>query len=113
VEQARLLVPREHRPPKEGRAIPYAKDRKEVDRIIGVCLKVQRLQKGMRQQDLARLLNINAPEVSYLERGRRRLTVVRLLEICDALGSDPADFMTKASRFTADVPRETSARGEV
>lgn len=50
---------------------------------------------GLTQVDLAAKLDRPQSFVSKYERGERRLDIVEFLEVADALGLDPAEFIEK------------------
>ena len=58
-------------------------------------LRELRLEKGMRQQDLANKLGEPQSLVSKYEAGERRLDVLELREICKALGVPLSEFVKK------------------
>lgn len=49
----------------------------------------------MRQADLASLLNKSSSFVSRYEKGRRALSVVEFLEICEKINTDPHDLINR------------------
>lgn len=67
-------------------------------------LRDLRLGSNLRQVDLARLLGVNQTFVSKYERGERRLDLIELRQVCDALGTDLVAFVKafeKANRVHA------------
>lgn len=60
-----------------------------------VTLKIRaaRQRRGMSQRDLARALGMAQSTLSRIERGERRVSVDRLIEIARALGVRPADML--------------------
>ena len=66
---------------------------------IGRRVKQARLAKGMTQQQVADRAAFKRPTVSYLEQGRRNLTVGSLLSLADALGIDPCDLIRDLPRY--------------
>ncbi|NFV78990.1 helix-turn-helix domain-containing protein [Magnetospirillum aberrantis] len=50
---------------------------------------------GMRQHELAAALDIDQGTISKIERGVRRIDLVELVAITEALGIDPLDFVAR------------------
>ena len=53
---------------------------------IGRDIQSLRAQSGLTQAELAALVDLDAPAISRVERGERRISADRLLSICRALG---------------------------
>ncbi len=53
-----------------------------------------RKSKGITQQELANRLDRPQSYIAKVETGERRLDVVELIEICDALKKDAAEFVS-------------------
>ena len=69
------------------------KDPRDPDRLkFQQLLRRLRVQKAMRQEDLAAELGKPQSFVSKYEAGERRLDVIDTREICHALGISLADF---------------------
>ena len=58
-------------------------------KIIGACLADARRRANLTQQELAKRLDKPQSFVSNYERGQRRIDVLELLRIMDALDGDP------------------------
>ncbi|GBD89114.1 helix-turn-helix domain protein [bacterium BMS3Abin03] len=54
-----------------------------------------RIGSGMRQTDLAEKLNVPQSFVSKIESGERRIDLIELKEICEALGSNLKEFINE------------------
>lgn len=52
---------------------------------FGIRLKYYRLLKGLTQEQMAELLNVDAHYISDIERGTRNITFKTLFRIADAL----------------------------
>ena len=63
--------------------------------VLQTLLRQIREEAGMRQVDLARLLDKPQSFVSKYEAGERRLDLLELRLICAALGVPLADFVTR------------------
>ncbi len=70
------------------------KDRKLLLREI---LKNTRIEKGLRQVDLAEALGRSQSYVAKLESGEKTLDFVEVLEICKVLQLNPAKLIKKLS----------------
>jgi transcriptional regulator with XRE-family HTH domain len=69
-------------------------------KAAGAILAVAREKAGISQQELAAKLSKPQSFVSAYERGSRRVDVLELLVIAEALDANPADiFKTIAQRF--------------
>jgi transcriptional regulator with XRE-family HTH domain len=75
----------------EGDRGPYARDQ-EVFRVL---LRQVRLEAGLRQQDLAARLGVPQSLISRAETGERRLDVIELRRICQALGVPLPEFVAR------------------
>jgi transcriptional regulator with XRE-family HTH domain len=70
--------------------------------ILLQLLRESRQEAGLRQQDVADLIKEPQSFVSKYESGERRLDILELREICQALGVSLADF---AARLEASLQR--------
>lgn len=66
-------------------------------RLLGQRLRDLRLQRGVRQADLARQLGISAAYLNLLEKGRRAVQLPILFRALEALDADVERFMAEAS----------------
>jgi transcriptional regulator with XRE-family HTH domain len=62
---------------------------------LGKLLQEARLEVGLRQVDLAKLLGMPQSYVSKFESGERTLTVPELISICKALNISTANLIKK------------------
>lgn len=76
----------------------HTTDHKKLQRL----LKQVRLGAGLRQEDLAELLGKPQSFVSKYEKGDRRLDLIELRQICEAVGISLTDF---AKRFEESVQK--------
>lgn len=65
----------------------------EMDRAIGAAIRVRRYKKKMSQPKLAKLLGVTPMAVQHYETGRTSLSVVKLVQIAEALGCKTRDLM--------------------
>ena len=61
--------------------------------ILGRVLAHTRECAGLKQSDVAARLGLPASYLSKIESGTRRLDVIELIRIAEALGADPADLI--------------------
>ena len=62
-------------------------------------LRSVREQAGLTQTDVAKTLGVHQSYVSKYESGERRLDVIELREICEALEISPATFMRRLDKL--------------
>jgi len=67
-------------------------------RILGHVLVAARERAGMKQAALATKLDLPPSYLSKIENGTRRLDVIELIQIADAMGTDPADIVSELQR---------------
>lgn len=73
---------------------PSQYGRKEVARAFGATLRAARLQRGVSQDELGVLCDLDRTYPSLLERGLRHPTRRMLLRLGDALGTAPERLVT-------------------
>ena len=61
--------------------------------LFRCCLKKRRVSAGLTQRDLAARLNRPQSFVAKYESGERRIDVIEFLEIAEAVGFDPSEFL--------------------
>lgn len=75
--------------------------------VLREMLRDAREQAGLTQSDVSRSIGKSQTFLSDVERGVRRLDVIELWEICQAMGVDLTAFV---ARFEAELARRRSAR---
>ncbi len=70
-------------------------DRKQVLRSLGTQVRKVRLERGMRQEDLAIALGLSVAYVSLIERGRRNPPITTVLALAEALNANPTDLLVR------------------
>ena len=55
-------------------------------RNIGINIKSERLRRGISQEELAEKCDISRNSVSLIETGKINPTIIRVIDIADALG---------------------------
>lgn len=78
---------------------------------VGPRLRLERMQRGISQIDLARRTSIAQANLSNIENGKQDITVSTLLQICVALDVKPSIVLDPPVR-EASNPRYTRARLE-
>lgn len=72
-------------------------------KIFREVLKMERKNRNVSQESLAKMLGIKQSYISKTEIGDRRLDVIELLEYCDAMGITLTDFVFRMEgRLLAD-----------
>ena len=71
-------------------------------RLIGQKVRQVRLERGLKQTELARTLGISAAYLNLLEKGRRPVQLPLLLRALEALEVDAESFMASAGEGSAD-----------
>ncbi|WP_461081138.1 helix-turn-helix domain-containing protein [Spirosoma flavus] len=61
---------------------------------IGEKIRLQRLQRGLSQENMADLLNLSTTAYGDIERGKTDLTLSRLTQIAQALDVSPLTLLT-------------------
>jgi transcriptional regulator with XRE-family HTH domain len=62
-------------------------------RLLGELLVETRARAGRKQSDVAEKLGLPASYLSKIESGTRRLDVIELIRIAEAIGADPAEIV--------------------
>ncbi|MBZ9602955.1 helix-turn-helix domain-containing protein [Phyllobacterium chamaecytisi] len=65
----------------------------DLNREIGQRLRELRLLAGMTQQGLGTAIGVSYVQIQKYENGENRIAVSTLIFICQALNSDPMDFI--------------------
>jgi transcriptional regulator with XRE-family HTH domain len=63
--------------------------------ILGNVLVAARERAGLKQSDVAAKLGVPASYLSKIENGTRRLDVIELIQIAEAMNADPAQIITE------------------
>jgi transcriptional regulator with XRE-family HTH domain len=71
----------------------YLKPKADYKMKIGENVRKWRDIKGLKQQELARMLNITPPALSHIENNITELILQRIEEIADVLGILPAQLL--------------------
>lgn len=66
--------------------------------ILGQVLAMARERAGLKQSDVAAKLGMPASYLSKIENGTRRLDVIELIQIADAMGVDAGALLAELQR---------------
>lgn len=66
---------------------------------VGAKLQSLRKQNGIKQDVVARKLNISRPQISKIENGKVPITLMILLTYCELINSTSADFFQEISQL--------------
>lgn len=61
--------------------------------VLGRVLVRAREARGLKQSEVAATLGVPPSYMSKIENGTRRLDVIELVQIADAMGADPAELI--------------------
>ena len=67
-------------------------------KLLGEVLVRARERAGLKQSDVAARLGLPASYLSKIENGTRRLDVIELIQIAEAMDTDPAEIMRELRR---------------
>jgi len=67
-------------------------------RILGEVLVRARERAGLKQSDVAARLEVPASYLSKIENGTRRLDVIELIQIAEAMGVDASEMVREVQR---------------
>jgi transcriptional regulator with XRE-family HTH domain len=82
--------------PKKGKIGPrFTASTKLEQKALQLLLRQLRVDAGLRQKDIAKALGKRPSFVSYYETGARRLDLLELREVCEALGVSLGEFVRK------------------
>lgn len=68
-------------------------DKDKFLREFGLNLKIERIRKGLTQEQLAEKADCSAPYIGYVERGLKCPTVFQYVKIADILELDTGEFI--------------------
>jgi transcriptional regulator with XRE-family HTH domain len=67
-------------------------------KVVGACLAAARQRANLTQVEMAERLGRTQTFVSEIERGQRRVDVLELVVVAQALGADPLDLFAEIAR---------------
>lgn len=74
---------------------PRESGRRHEQDTLRALLRAEREAKGITAQDLSLRLQMHQTYVSRMERGYRSLDVIELLDILNAMGVEPKEFLIR------------------
>jgi ribosome-binding protein aMBF1 (putative translation factor) len=74
---------------------PRLRANRKKQKALLSLLRQARVEAGMRQEDLARSLAMPQSVVSKFESGERRLDLLELRDVCQALGISLVEFVSR------------------
>ncbi|MCT8127601.1 helix-turn-helix transcriptional regulator [Alishewanella sp. BS5-314] len=66
----------------------------QAQQYFGLRVKQLRLAKGISQEDLGALANLDRTYISGIERGKRNVSLKNILQIANALGVNPSELFS-------------------
>lgn len=87
-----------------------AADRHKQELLLSL-LRAVREEKGLQQTDVANALGRHQSYVSKYEAGARRLDLLELKDVCDAIGVELAEFVRRLESLLEE-PAEGKRRGK-
>lgn len=66
--------------------------------VLGSVIADARKRRGLKQLEIAARLDLPASYLSKIEKGTRRVDVIELIRIAEAMEMDPADLITEVRR---------------
>jgi len=67
-------------------------DPKVFQKKVGAKIKKIRIEKGMKQVDLAYDIDVNKQAINNIEAGRKNITLSTVLKLSNALGITPSEL---------------------
>ena len=76
-------------------------------KVLQELLRQFRMEAGVTQVELARRLETTQVTVSNIERGERRLDLIELYKVLDAIGIPLSDFIRRYEELVGRAPKKT------
>lgn len=76
----------------------------ELQKTVGINLRLYRQRKGLSQEDFAHELGVHRTYMVGVERGERNLTLRSVERFAESLGITPLDLLAKQADFTPQTP---------
>lgn len=78
--------------------VSSATNEEEVLGAIGAVIRSVRKARGISQEELAFLCNIDRSHMGRIERGERNLAILNFVRICRALACSPSELLARAGQ---------------
>ena len=79
---------------------------------MGAQLRDLREQRGLTQQQVAKTIGLTRSSIANIERGTQHLPLHNWVAICQTLGADPADTISRALQGVGPVAETLPAQGD-
>jgi transcriptional regulator with XRE-family HTH domain len=79
---------------------------------IGADLRDLRNQRGLTQQQVAKTIGLTRSSIANIERGMQHLPLHNWVAICQALGADPADVISRALKGVGPAVEPLPSQGD-
>jgi transcriptional regulator with XRE-family HTH domain len=79
---------------------------------IGAQLRDLRDQRGLTQQQVAKTIGLTRSSIANIERGTQHLPLHNWVAICQTLGADPADVISRALQGVGPFAEPLPAQGD-
>lgn len=70
-------------------------DKKEFSKVLGLKLKIKRIEKQMKQEEIAEKANFSLPFISNIECGKKGISLYYFLKFARALKLDLNEFLAE------------------
>lgn len=79
---------------------------------VGAQLRDLRDRRGLVQEQVAKTVGLTRSSIANIERGTQRLPLHAWVAICQTLGADPADVITRALQGVGPLAEPLPSRGD-
>jgi len=83
----------------------------ELEAFLGL-FREMRVEAGLRQEDLAKLIEEDQSSISRYESGQRRVDVIELWRICQAMGCSFTDFTARLDGILSEMAESRKPKGK-
>ncbi|MDI4659573.1 MULTISPECIES: helix-turn-helix transcriptional regulator [Cobetia] len=72
---------------------------KLLGQVLGSQLRQERNRAGLTQDDIAVAIGVDRRHYARIESGQKRISIIRLIEVCEALNIAPSDVISNTKRI--------------